>query len=57
MGRGRHVGGVRSCTARRVPPADDVAASDDVDADDSGLVGQPVVEQLLGGRVIDESDT
>jgi len=44
-------------TARRIQPADDVAASDDVDADDSGLVGQPVVEQLLGGRVIDESDT
>ena len=42
-------------TSRRVSPADDVAASDDADADDSGLVGRPVVEQLLGGRVIDET--
>jgi len=42
--------------ARHVSPAQDVAASDDVDADDSGLVGRPVVEQLLGGRVIDESE-
>ena len=39
-----------------VQPADDEAADDDVDVADSGLVGQPVVEQLLGGRVIDESD-
>ncbi len=42
-------------TSPRVSPADDVAASDDADADDSGLVGRPVVEQLLGGRVIDET--
>ncbi len=40
----------------RVSPADDVAAHDDDDADDSGMVGRPVVEQLLGGRVIDETD-
>ena len=42
--------------APAVQPADDEAADDDADVADSGLVGQPVVEQLLGGRVIDESD-
>jgi DNA polymerase-3 subunit gamma/tau len=39
-----------------VSAADDVPSPDDVDAADSGLVGRPVVEQLLGGRVIDETD-
>ena len=36
-------------------PADDVPSADDADADDSGLVGRPVVERFLGGRVIDET--
>jgi hypothetical protein len=39
-----------------VDAAHDEASRDDVDAADSGLVGRPVVEQLLGGRVIDETD-
>jgi DNA polymerase III subunit gamma/tau len=46
-------------TMPRVPFVDaahDEASRDDVDAADSGLVGRPVVEQLLGGRVIDETD-
>jgi DNA polymerase-3 subunit gamma/tau len=46
-------------TMPRVPlvdAADDEPSRDDVDAADSGLVGRPVVEQLLGGRVIDETD-
>ena len=34
--------------------ADDVPSADDVDLDGSGLVGASVVEQLLGGRVIEE---
>jgi DNA polymerase-3 subunit gamma/tau len=41
---------------RRVAPAMDEPSADDVDAEDSGLVGRAVVEQLLGGRVIDETD-
>ncbi|HET8617238.1 MAG TPA: DNA polymerase III subunit gamma and tau [Actinomycetales bacterium] len=48
-----------SPTTPRVPlvdAADDEPSPDDVDAADSGLVGRPVVEQLLGGRVIDETD-
>jgi DNA polymerase-3 subunit gamma/tau len=40
----------------RVSPADDVPSRDDVDAADSDLVGRAVVEQLLGGKVIDETD-
>jgi DNA polymerase-3 subunit gamma/tau len=40
---------------RAVAPADDEPSADDADADDSGLVGRPVVERLLGGRVIDET--
>ena len=51
----RPVAAAPAPTSPRVSPADDVAASDDADADDSGLVGRPVVEQLLGGRVIDET--
>ncbi len=51
----RPVAAASGPASRRVSPADDVAASDDADADDSGLVGRPVVEQLLGGRVIDET--
>jgi DNA polymerase-3 subunit gamma/tau len=41
---------------QRVAPAMDQPSADDVDAEDSGLVGRAVVEQLLGGRVIDEAD-
>jgi DNA polymerase-3 subunit gamma/tau len=40
----------------RVAPKDDQPSADDADADDSDLVGRPVVERLLGGVVIDESD-
>jgi hypothetical protein len=43
-----------------VPPrvvnlADDVISPDDADLEGSNLVGAEVVQQLLGGRVIDES--
>ena len=38
-----------------VDVADDEPSPDDVDAADSGLMGRAVVEQLLGGRVIDET--
>jgi DNA polymerase III subunit gamma/tau len=48
-------GPARSATPARVAPADDEPSVDDQDADDSGLVGRPVVERLLGGRVIDET--
>jgi hypothetical protein len=34
--------------------ADDVPSVDDVDLEGSDLVGASVVEQLLGGRVIEE---
>jgi DNA polymerase-3 subunit gamma/tau len=34
--------------------ADDVPSVDDIDLEGSGLVGASVVEQLLGGRVIEE---
>jgi hypothetical protein len=37
-----------------VRPADDVPSDDDPDLEGSNLVGASVVEQLLGGRVIDE---
>lgn len=50
----RRVAKAASSTSGRVSPADDAAADDDVDAADSGMVGRPVVEQLLGGTVIDE---
>ncbi|HEX3003220.1 MAG TPA: DNA polymerase III subunit gamma and tau [Angustibacter sp.] len=40
----------------RVAPQDDHPSADDADADDSDLVGRPVVERLLGGVVIDESE-
>jgi DNA polymerase-3 subunit gamma/tau len=40
-----------------VLPADDVISSDDADLDEaSTMIGAPVVEQLLGGRVIEEID-
>jgi DNA polymerase-3 subunit gamma/tau len=37
-----------------VRPADDVPSDDDPDLEGSNLVGASVVEQLLGGRVIEE---
>ncbi len=40
-----------------VPPGDDVASRDDPDAEDSGMVGEQVVQRLLGGRVIDRGDS
>ncbi|GAA4350470.1 DNA polymerase III subunit gamma and tau [Angustibacter luteus] len=42
--------------ASAVALADDLPSADDPDAEDSDLVGRPVVERLLGGRVIDETD-
>ena len=42
--------------ASSVALADDQPSADDPDAEDSDLVGRPVVERLLGGRVIDETD-
>jgi DNA polymerase-3 subunit gamma/tau len=35
-----------------IAPEDDVPDRDDPDAEDSGLIGAPVVEQILGGKVI-----
>ncbi len=42
---------------RTTPALDRDASPDDENLDGSGQVGRPVVEQLLGGRVIEESDT
>jgi DNA polymerase-3 subunit gamma/tau len=42
---------------RHVAPEHDTPSDDDPDAEDSGMVGPRVVEQLLGGRVIDVRDT
>lgn len=42
-----------AATAPRVED-DDAPSPDDEDAEDSGLMGIPVIERLLGGRVIDE---
>jgi DNA polymerase-3 subunit gamma/tau len=36
-----------------VAPEDDEPSVDDPTAEDSGMIGQPVVERLLGGKVID----
>ena len=66
--RGRRLAGPRpdpsgGAVPRTPPPvptpavvrlSDDVPSADDVDLDGSGLVGASVVEQLLGGRVIEE---
>jgi DNA polymerase III subunit gamma/tau len=41
-------------TTARAPDEPDEPRPDDPDAEGSGLVGQSVVEQLLGGRVISE---
>jgi DNA polymerase-3 subunit gamma/tau len=53
---GRHAAEPSMPRVPLVDAAHDEASRDDVDAADSGLVGRPVVEQLLGGRVIDETD-
>lgn len=34
---------------------EDEPSRDDADAEDAGQVGAPVVERLLGGKVIDEA--
>jgi DNA polymerase III subunit gamma/tau len=39
-----------------VAPENDVPSEGDPEAEDSGIVGARVVEQMLGGRVIDVSD-
>ncbi|MFD1719729.1 DNA polymerase III subunit gamma and tau [Georgenia deserti] len=41
----------------RVAPADDVPSADDPDAEGSGMVGAPLVAQILGGTVIEEITT
>jgi hypothetical protein len=41
-------------TGPSVRPADDVPSHDDPDLEGSNLVGASVVEQLLGGRVIED---
>jgi len=46
-----------SVPVEQISPADDVPTSEDVDDPDSTMVGRPVVEQMLGGRVIDETTT
>ncbi|MDX5318069.1 MAG: hypothetical protein LPK38_01720, partial [Actinomycetes bacterium] len=46
-----------SATASATAPAvedDDAPSPDDEDAEDSGLMGIPVIERILGGRVVDE---
>ncbi|WP_413451526.1 DNA polymerase III subunit gamma and tau [Georgenia phoenicis] len=40
--------------ATRIAPADDVASMDDPDAENSGLVGAPLIERMLGGTIIHE---
>ncbi|MEJ5867464.1 hypothetical protein WDV85_06890, partial [Pseudokineococcus sp. 5B2Z-1] len=37
------------------PDPEDLPSRDDADAEDEGLVGARLVEQLLGGRVIEET--
>jgi len=39
-----------------VRPADDEPSADDVDLDGSNLVGAKVVEQILGGVVIEDRE-
>lgn len=41
---------------RTIDLADDIPSSDDVDFEGSHLVGAQVVQQLLGGRVIEERE-
>ncbi|MBI4941095.1 MAG: hypothetical protein HY830_10140, partial [Actinobacteria bacterium] len=42
--------------APRTAPRDDEVSFDDADVEGSALVGAPVVEQLLGGKLIDERE-
>ena len=44
----------RPAVAASGPDEEDAPSPDDADAEDSGLMGIPVIERLLGGRVIDE---
>ncbi|TNC17527.1 DNA polymerase III subunit gamma and tau [Georgenia sp. 311] len=39
---------------RMVAPADDTPSMDDPDAENSGLVGAPLIERMLGGTIISE---
>ncbi|MFN0281645.1 MAG: hypothetical protein ACKVZ6_06700, partial [Kineosporiaceae bacterium] len=41
---------------RLTAPRDEEASFDDPDVEDSSLVGAPVVEQLLGGKVIEDRE-
>ncbi|HET9655381.1 MAG TPA: hypothetical protein VFP72_08500, partial [Kineosporiaceae bacterium] len=40
----------------RLRPMDDEPSVDDPDIEGSNLVGAPVVEQILGGRLIEERE-
>ncbi|UNX55217.1 DNA polymerase III subunit gamma and tau [Georgenia sp. TF02-10] len=51
---GRPTPATRPAPRRVVAPADDVASLDDPDAEGSGLVGVPLLAQMLGGTVIEE---
>jgi DNA polymerase-3 subunit gamma/tau len=47
----------RAAAARsRLRPVDDEPSADDPDMEGSNLVGAPVVEQILGGRLIEERE-
>jgi DNA polymerase-3 subunit gamma/tau len=50
---GEGAGGPASAVQVPVAPEDDTWSRDDEDAEDSGLAGPQVVEQILGGRVIE----
>lgn len=50
---GEVAGGPASAVQAPVAPEDDTWSRDDEDAEDSGLAGPHVVEQILGGRVIE----
>ncbi|WP_123303642.1 DNA polymerase III subunit gamma and tau [Bogoriella caseilytica] len=41
-------------TLRLVPPMDDDPSEDDPDVEGSSMVGVPLVERILGGRIIEE---
>ncbi|MCG7422749.1 DNA polymerase III subunit gamma and tau, partial [Micrococcus sp. ACRRV] len=47
-------GGPATASGPSVDWQDEVASDDDVALEDSGLVGRPVVERLLGARLLEE---
>ena len=46
--------GPAAASAPSVDWSDEVASEDDVSLEESGLVGRPVVERLLGARLLEE---